>query len=99
MRANPGKMNWASIVGVTDFIIEGFLKDEKLEMARVPYKNPVQAITDLSENRIQFYSAAYAITRPQIDGRPHQAARGVQHRARAGDQGHADGGGTRLSRD
>jgi tripartite-type tricarboxylate transporter receptor subunit TctC len=67
VRANPGKMNWASIVGVTDFVIEGFLKAEKLEMARVPYKNPVQAITDLSENRIQFYSAAYAITRPQID--------------------------------
>jgi len=66
-RAKPGTMNWASITGVTDFIIEGFLKDNKLNMAKVPYKNPVQAITDLSENRIQFYSAAYAITRPQID--------------------------------
>ncbi len=66
VRANPGKMNWASIVGVTDFVIEAFLKAEKLEMARVPYKNPVQALTDLAENRIQFYSAAYAITRPQI---------------------------------
>jgi tripartite-type tricarboxylate transporter receptor subunit TctC len=65
-RAKPGTMNWASITGVTDFIIEGFLKDKKLSMARVPYKNPVQALTDLSENRIQFYIAAYAITRAQI---------------------------------
>jgi tripartite-type tricarboxylate transporter receptor subunit TctC len=65
-RAKPGTMNWASITGVTDFIIEGFFKENKLEIAKVPYKNPVQAITDLAENRIQFYSAAYAITRPQI---------------------------------
>jgi tripartite-type tricarboxylate transporter receptor subunit TctC len=65
-RANPGKLNWATITGVTDFIMAGFLKANNLDMAKVPYKNPVQALTDLAENRIQYYNAAYAITRPQI---------------------------------
>jgi len=43
-----------------------FLKTEKLEMAKVPYKDPVTAITDVSEGRIQAFVGAYAIMRPRV---------------------------------
>jgi len=33
----------------------------------VPYKNPVEAATDLAEGRIHSYVSAYAIVRPRID--------------------------------
>jgi len=65
-RQQPGKMNWASVVAVTDIIIEAYLKKAGLGMARIAYKNPVGAVTDLTEGRIQMYSAAYAIVRPHV---------------------------------
>jgi tripartite-type tricarboxylate transporter receptor subunit TctC len=64
-REQPGKMNWASATGMTDLIIAGYLKSAGLEMVRVPYKDPVSAINDLVEGRIQLYSSAYAIVRGQ----------------------------------
>jgi tripartite-type tricarboxylate transporter receptor subunit TctC len=67
-RQQPGKMNWTSVVAVTDIIIEAFLKKAGLEMTRIPYKNPTGAATDLIEGRIQMYSAAYAIVRPHVQG-------------------------------
>ena len=42
------------------------LKTENLEMAKVPYKDPVTAINDLSEGRIQAFVGAYAIMRPRV---------------------------------
>jgi tripartite-type tricarboxylate transporter receptor subunit TctC len=65
VRAEPGKLNWTSITNVTDIIIGGFLKSSGLDMARVPYRNPVQALTDAAEGRIQMYVAAFAIVRSQ----------------------------------
>ena len=35
-------------------------------MAKVPYKNPVAAINDLSEGRIHAFVGAYAIMRPRM---------------------------------
>jgi len=67
-RREPGKMNWTSVVSVTDVIIEAFLKKAGIEMARIPYKNPTGATTDLIEGRIHLYSSAYAIVRPHIQG-------------------------------
>jgi tripartite-type tricarboxylate transporter receptor subunit TctC len=43
-----------------------FLKTQNLDMAKVPYKDPVTAINDLSEGRIQSFVGAYAIMRPRI---------------------------------
>jgi tripartite-type tricarboxylate transporter receptor subunit TctC len=65
VRAEPGKLNYASVTGANDLLFASFLKIEKLEMAKVPYKDPVQAINDLAEGRIHAYVAAYAIERPQ----------------------------------
>jgi tripartite-type tricarboxylate transporter receptor subunit TctC len=64
-RAQPGKLNWASITGATDLILRSYIKKTGLDMARVPYRNPVQALTDVVDGRIHFYWAAYAIVRPQ----------------------------------
>ena len=66
-RAEPGKLNWASVTGANELLFDAFLKTEKLNMAKVPYKNPVEAANDLSEGRIQSYVSAYAIVRPRVD--------------------------------
>lgn len=65
-RAKPGQLNWTTATGSTDFVFAGFLHAVGLTMAKVPYKNPVSAVTDLAEGRIQAYMPAYAIVRPQV---------------------------------
>ncbi|MEX2036396.1 MAG: tripartite tricarboxylate transporter substrate binding protein [Xanthobacteraceae bacterium] len=64
-RAQPGKLNWATITGATDLILRSYIKRTGLELSRVPYRNPVQALTDVAEGRIHLYWAAYAIVRAQ----------------------------------
>jgi tripartite-type tricarboxylate transporter receptor subunit TctC len=66
VRAQPGKLNWAGVTGALDFLFEGFLKQAGLSMAKVPYRNPVEAANDLAEGRVQFYEAALAIVQPQM---------------------------------
>ena len=66
IKEQPNKMNYASVTGANDLLFAAFLKTEKLEMAKVPYKDPVTAINDLSENRIQAFVGAYAIMRPRV---------------------------------
>ena len=81
-REQPGKLNWATVTGVTDIIVAGYLKSAGLDMAKVPYRDAVSALNDLVEGRIQFYSAAFAIMRPQAQaGRIRLLA--VQNRSRA----------------
>ncbi len=65
VREEPGKLNWATVVPVTDIIVAAYLKGAGLDMAKVSYRDTVSAVNDLVEGRIQFYSAAYAIMRPQ----------------------------------
>lgn len=66
-RAEPGKLNWAGVTGALDFIFAGWLKNEGIDMTKVPYRNPVDAAKDLGEGRVQVYEAALAIVRPQLD--------------------------------
>jgi tripartite-type tricarboxylate transporter receptor subunit TctC len=66
IKADPGKLNYASVTGANDLLFASFLKTEGLSMAKVPYKDTVQAINDLAENRIQSFVAAYAILRPRV---------------------------------
>src|SRR4051812_36648568 len=68
-RAQPGKLNWASVTGATDVVIAAFLKREGLDMAKVPYRDPVQALNDVAENRLQFYWSSLAIVRVAIEAR------------------------------
>lgn len=66
VRAEPGKLNYASATGANDMLFAAFLVTEKLDMAKVPYRDTVQVINDLAEGRVQAYVAAYAIMRPQV---------------------------------
>src|SRR6202142_4546401 len=42
-RAKPAQLNWTTATGVTDFVFAGYLHTLGLNMAKVPYKNPVSA--------------------------------------------------------
>jgi tripartite-type tricarboxylate transporter receptor subunit TctC len=66
VRAQPGKINWAGVTGALGFVWEGFLKTEGLTMAKIPYRNAVEAANDLAQERVQFYRSALAIVQPQI---------------------------------
>jgi tripartite-type tricarboxylate transporter receptor subunit TctC len=66
IKASPGKLNYASVTGANDLLFASFLKTEKLDMAKVPYRDTVQAINDLAEGRIQAFVGAYAIMRPRV---------------------------------
>jgi len=66
VRAQPGKLNWATATSLNDFLFAGYLKDTGLSMTKVPYRDTVSAINDLAEGRIDLYIAAYAIMRPQV---------------------------------
>lgn len=64
-KAQPGKMNFATAVTMTDIILEGFFKSSGIDITHVRYKDTVGAVNDLMESRIQLYSSAYAIVRTQ----------------------------------
>lgn len=66
VKAQPGKLNWATATGANDLMFLGWLKAAGLNMVKVPYKNTVDAVSDLAQNRIQAYVAAYAIVRPRV---------------------------------
>ena len=83
-KANPGKLNWATVTGATDFVFAGWLKKDGLEMAKVPYRDPASALNDLTEGRIQVFSSAYAIVRAQAEaGRIKVLAMHNRERAKA----------------
>ncbi|MFZ3358692.1 MAG: tripartite tricarboxylate transporter substrate binding protein [Xanthobacteraceae bacterium] len=65
-RAKPGQLNWAGVTGALDFMFAGWLKEEGLNMTKVPYRNPVEAAKDLAEGRVQVYEAALAIVQPEL---------------------------------
>jgi tripartite-type tricarboxylate transporter receptor subunit TctC len=67
VRDKPGELNWAGVTGANSFMFEAWLIASKLDMKKVPYRNPVDAGRDLAENRVQVYESAVAIAQPQIE--------------------------------
>lgn len=65
-KAKPGELNWAGVTGALDFCFDGWLKSAKLDMKKVPYRNPVEAANDLATGRVQVYESAVAIAQPQM---------------------------------
>ena len=65
-KAEPGKLNSAAATGANDFVVTGYLKQSGADITRIPYRDTVQAVNDLAEDRIQLYVAAFAIMRPQV---------------------------------
>jgi tripartite-type tricarboxylate transporter receptor subunit TctC len=66
IKAQPGKLNYATATGMTDFIYDGYFKNAGLTITRVPYRDVVGPITDLGEGRIQAYVGALAIVQPHV---------------------------------
>ena len=65
-KQKPNWLNWTTAVAMTDIILEGFLRTQGINAAQVRYKQPAEAVNDLVSERIQLYSSAYAIVRPQV---------------------------------
>jgi len=68
VRSQPGRYHWASITGATDLVFSGFLKSAGLSMVRVPYRESVLAVNDLSEGRIEVFLSALVTVLPQVTG-------------------------------
>jgi tripartite-type tricarboxylate transporter receptor subunit TctC len=64
IRAQPGKLNGAASQGISDFLLFGFARQMGLDIARVPYRDIMQAPNDLVESRIQLLSTSYAVVQP-----------------------------------
>jgi tripartite-type tricarboxylate transporter receptor subunit TctC len=67
-RAQPGKLNAALVPGITEFVWDGFVNEAKLDFAKVPYRDIVQAGTDLGEGRIQAMMTGLAVIQAQVQG-------------------------------
>jgi tripartite-type tricarboxylate transporter receptor subunit TctC len=67
-QAEPGKLNSAAVPGITELAFDYFAKKAGLTFAKVPYRDIVQAVNDLAENRLQVYTSSYAIQRPHREG-------------------------------
>ena len=65
-RAQPGKLNAAAATGNSDFLIFGFIKAMGLQIAKVPYRDIMQAPNDLAEDRIQILSSSLAVAQPMM---------------------------------
>jgi tripartite-type tricarboxylate transporter receptor subunit TctC len=65
-QVEPGRLNAAVVPGITELVFDGFVKSAGLSIAKVPYRDIVQAATDLGEDRIQLMMSALAILRPQV---------------------------------
>jgi tripartite-type tricarboxylate transporter receptor subunit TctC len=64
-KSEPGKLNAAVVPGITEFTFDYFVKTAGLSLQKVPYRDIVQAATDVGEGRLQIYMASYAILQPQ----------------------------------
>jgi len=64
-RAAAGKFNAAAVPGITELAFDYFANRAGLTFTKVPYRDIVQAVNDLSEDRLQVYTSSYAIQRPQ----------------------------------
>jgi tripartite-type tricarboxylate transporter receptor subunit TctC len=63
-QAEAGKLNSAAVPGITELAFDYFAKKANLTFTKVPYRDIVQAVNDLAENRLQVYTSSYAIQRP-----------------------------------
>jgi tripartite-type tricarboxylate transporter receptor subunit TctC len=63
-RRRPGKLNVAAAQGLSDFLLSGFLVSSGVEMARIPYRDILQAPNDLAEGRIQVLMTSLAVVLP-----------------------------------
>ena len=64
LRSEPNKHNSTAAAGNGDFLLSGLLKTENLQVAKVPYRDIMQAPPDLAQGRIQFMLSSLASMQP-----------------------------------
>ncbi|MFN3889516.1 MAG: Bug family tripartite tricarboxylate transporter substrate binding protein [Beijerinckiaceae bacterium] len=65
-RRNPGKLNVAGGAGLAELTVRAFVAEQKLDVTIVPYRDIIQAGSDLAENRIQLVSASLSMPMPHV---------------------------------
>ena len=83
IKAQPGKLNFSTATGMTDFIFDGYFKSAGLDITRVPYRDVVAPLTDLGEGPHPGLCRSACDRAAACPGRPGQADRRHQQPARA----------------
>ncbi len=65
-RKNPGKLNAAAAAGLSELFWDGFVARQKLDIPKVPYKNIVEATTDVAAARLQIVYTALPMIQPGV---------------------------------
>ena len=65
-KAEPGKYAAAAGPGLPDLALNAFLRSNKLDVTRVPYRDIVQSGLDLAQSRLQLLVTSYAIALPHL---------------------------------
>jgi tripartite-type tricarboxylate transporter receptor subunit TctC len=62
-RAKPSETSYAVAPGYSEFVFDGFVKENGLAIAKAPYRDITTSPVDLGENRIQLSMQSYAAMR------------------------------------
>jgi tripartite-type tricarboxylate transporter receptor subunit TctC len=62
-RAKPSETSYAVAPGYSEFVFDGFVKENGLTIAKAPYRDITTSPIDLGENRIQLSMQSYAAMR------------------------------------
>ena len=62
-RAKPNETSYSVAPGFSEFVFDGFVKQNGLTIAKVPYRDITKSPIDLGENRIQLSMQSYAAMR------------------------------------
>ena len=62
-RARPNETSYAVAPGFSEFVFDGFVKENNLAIAKVPYRDITKSPVDLGENKIQLCMQSYAAMR------------------------------------
>lgn len=65
-RKRPRELNAVVVPGITEFVWDGFIKTEGLEIAKVPFNNLVQGAGEMATGRIQVTMSSLAIQQPVL---------------------------------
>jgi tripartite-type tricarboxylate transporter receptor subunit TctC len=63
-KAEPGKLSFAVAPGFSELVFNGFVREQALQVSKVPYRDITTSPTDLGEGRIQLSMMSFAALRP-----------------------------------
>ena len=65
-KKNPNKLNAAAAAGLSELFWDGFVAREQLAVPKVPYRNIVEATTDVAAARLQVIYTALPMIQPGV---------------------------------